>query len=87
MSIMIERAKSLAADIRDDQSHELISEHIDLELMNYGISDLVILCQEVQGHKNVFTDPEPSLNQDFDKILMVLAHNALYFLIMQELRL
>lgn len=85
MSIMTDRAKSIALEITAGADHEHIEEHIDRELLNYTTVDLVVLCQEVQGEQNVFTDPEPSLNQDFDQILKVLAHNALYFLVMQEL--
>lgn len=82
---MSNTAKALAMQISKGSDHEIISEYIDRELLNYTTMDLVRLCQEVQGEQYVFTDPEPCLNQDFDQILRVLANNALYFLVMREL--
>ncbi len=85
MSIMTDRAKSIAVDIIDDDQQELISEYIDRELTNYCTMSLVVLCQEVQGEKYVFIDPIPCLHQDFDNILKELAHNALTFLVIQAI--
>ena len=78
-------AKSIATEIKRCNEQEHISEHIERELLNYSTVDLVSLCQEVQGIKQVFTDPEIFLNQDFDDILKELARSALTFMVLQEI--